>query len=68
MINTDGQNTTYTLSGGYKLTLTGSTHSLKGTDDDALTVAMTGAATGLNFRGSYPRYSNNYWFYGNYYC
>lgn len=47
MINTDGQDTTFTLTGGYKLTLSGATFSLKGTDDDALTVTMTGAATGL---------------------
>ena len=40
MINTDGTDVVYSLSGAFKLDLTGATFSLKATDDDTMTVNL----------------------------
>jgi hypothetical protein len=40
MINTDGTNVVYSLSGAFKLDLTGSTFSLKATDGETMTVNL----------------------------
>jgi hypothetical protein len=47
MVNTDGTAAILSLAGGNKLTISGSTFSLKGTSGESLGVTMSGAATGL---------------------
>ena len=47
MINTNGTPAVLSLAGGNALTMSGSTFSLKGTDDDSIGVTMSGTSTSL---------------------
>jgi uncharacterized protein with beta-barrel porin domain len=47
MINTDGTAAVLTLSGGNKLTFSGATFSVKGTDGESIGITMTGTGTGI---------------------